>query len=302
VNPLQIVFVFGFFPVSPGKTVVSTAICRGLLNKGFKLAPFKPRSGHNLWYQHNAFLKCRKEARLYCEDIIKLKKASRCSLQYEILNPIDALLAPLNARTFLEKENLREMYIIETSTFYHLLVERYTLWKDGMLRTTLCVNEKNLLDHPLIDRDYIRGLKSGSDEVLSILDVNGWNSIFKGMGPDCTSTCSWKIAEEHELMVVEGYNDAVCPAPRLRYDVVVGVAPGVAALYNPSDFHRVIDVKSKTGGDPMGMIAEEIVNYIKPEIIFSIPALHTHDINNFDLLSQRLEDMIDTLVELLSDA
>lgn len=251
---MQIIYVFGLFPISPGKTVVSTAICRGLFNRGFKVAPFKPRSGHNLWYQHDAFLRCRNEVRLYCEDIIMLSKASKCPIQNEILNPIDALLAPLDTKTFLEKDYIREMYLKDASTFHHLLVERYTQWNDGP-RTMLCVNENNLAADSLVDRSYIRGLRERSDEVHSIADAQSWNSIFRRLGLKCTSTCSKKIEEDHELMVVEGYNDAVCPAPGLRYDVVVGVTPGVAAFYDPDDFHRVIDVKSKTGYDPMGMRA-----------------------------------------------
>lgn len=300
-NSTQTIFVFGFFPVSPGKTVVSTAICRGLLNRGFKVAPFKPRSGHNLWYQHDAFLRCREESRLYCEDIIKLSKASRCPIPNETLNPIDALLAPLDTRKFLEEDYIREMYMKEAITFHHLLVERYTLWRDGP-RTILCVNENNLAEDSFVDGSYIRGLGERSDEVLSIADAQGWNSVFRRLGPECTSTCFRKIAEDHELMVVEGYNDAVCPAPGLRYDVVVGVAPGLAAFYDPDDFHRVIDVKSETGKEPMGMRAVDMIHFMKPQRVITVPALRGHDIKDFDTLSRKLDNIIDSVVEEFSEA
>ena len=282
--------------------MVSSALCRGLLSGGFKVAPFKPRSGHNLWYQHCAFLKCREEARLFCEDIIKLKEASRCELPYEILNPIDALMAPLNARTFLENNYVREMYVKDANTFLHLLVERYTSWKGDRPRTVFCVNEKNLSDEALSDRDYIRDLTKKSDEVLTIEDAAGWDAIFRRLGPSCTSTCSRRIAEEYELMVVEGFNDAVCPAPELRYDVVVGVAPGVAAFYSPDDFHRVIEVKSMTGVDPMGMRSKDIVGFIKPEKMLKIPALGTKDLADFNRLSKKLGDIIEAVLDMISKA
>lgn len=96
-------------------------------------------------------------------------------------------------------------------------------------------------------------------------------------------------------MVVEGFNDAVCPAPELRYDAVVGVAPGVAALYNPEDFHRVIEVKSKIDSDPMGMRAEDIVYFIKPEKMLTIPALDDNDIVDFDRLSEKLCKIIEAI-------
>jgi len=285
---LKLVYVFGLFPISPGKTVISTALCRGLLREGLKVAPFKPRSGHNLWYQYEAFTECKKGVRLFCEDIVKLKKASGCKLPYEILNPIDALMTPLNAGTFLENNRVREMYIKDSDTFLHLLVERYTSWRGDKARTILCLNEKNLSEKALTDGDYMRGLKSRYDEVLIVEDLTGWSSVFSSLGPDCTSTCGRRIAEEYEVMVVEGFNDAVCPAPELRYDVVIGVAPGVAALYNPYDFQRVIEVKSTMGGDPRGMTAEEIICFVKPEKTFKIPALGNNDLTNFDRLSEKL--------------
>ena len=285
---MRSIYVFGLFPISPGKTVVSSALCRGLLSRGFKVAPFKPRSGHDLWYQYEAFKKCKKNARLFCEDITKLKEASRCQLPYEILNPIDALMAPINARTFLENGYVREMYLKKENTFLHLIVERYTSWKEDRTRTLYCLNKKSFCDETLSYKDYVRDLTSKPDEIITIEDASGWASVLRRFGPVCTSTCSRRIAEEYEMMVVEGFNDAVCPAPELRYDVVVCVAPGVAALYDPNDFHRVIEVRSTIGGEPMGMRAKDIVDFIKPEKIFKVPTLDIDDLGDFDRLSKKL--------------
>jgi hypothetical protein len=102
--------------------------------------------------------------RLYCEDIIKLKKASNCIIQNEILNPVDALLTPLDISRFLEKNYIRQMYMEEANTFRHLLVERYTHWSDAPM-SILCVNENNLEDS-LVDNFYIQGLRDRSCEVF----------------------------------------------------------------------------------------------------------------------------------------
>ena len=42
------------------------------------------------------------------------------------------------------------------------------------------------------------------------------------------------------------------------------------------------------GGDPMGMRAKDIVDFIKPEKIFTVPALDIDDLGDFDRLSQKL--------------
>lgn len=293
---LRKIYVFGLFQTSPGKTTVSTALCRGLLKRGCKVSPFKPRSGHNLWFQRGSFNKCKVEARLYCEDIIRLKEAARCYLPYEILNPVDALMAPLDARTFLNKNYMREMYIKDENTFNHLLVERYTSWREGMARSTVCVNDKNRLGDALTDRDYIRQLMEKSDEVLKIKDEAGWNSVFITLAPRSISTCGRRIAEEYEVMVVEGFNDAVCPAPELRYEAVLGVGPGAAALYNPDDFERAIKVKSMIGSEPMDLRSRDIVNFIKPKKIMTVPALDKKDINDFDRLSKKLGELVDDVL------
>lgn len=294
---MRSIYVFGLFPISPGKTVVSSALCRGLLSRGLKVAPFKPRSGHDLWYQYEAFKRCKKNARLFCEDITKLKEASRCQLPYEILNPIDALMAPINTRNFLENGYVREMYLKKENTFLHLIVERYTSWKEDRTRTLYCVNKNNFSDETLSYKDYVRDLTSKSDKIITIEDAPGWSSVLRRLGPVCTSTCSKRIAAEYELMVVEGFNDAVCPAPELRYDVVVGVAPGVAALYNPDDFHKVIELKSMIRGEPMGMRAKDIVDFIKPEKIFTVPALDMDDLGDFDRLSQKLSYITEAVLD-----
>ena len=296
VKDLRSIYIFGLFPISPGKTVVSAALCRGLLSRGFNVAPFKPRSGHNLWYQYPTFQKCKEEDRLFCEDIIRLREASGCQLPYEILNPIDALMAPLDAGDFLKKNDTRGMYLKQAITFDHLIVERYTSLEEGETKSTICINEKNLSGGVLSDIEYISELTETAEKVLRIEDATGWASIYRKLRPVSISTCNRKIVEKHEVTVVEGFNDAVCPAPELRYKAVLGVAPGVVAFYDPDDFERVIKVKSMTGGDPMGLRSKDIIQFIKPEGILSIPPLNSRDLINFDVMSHKLWNVIDAVI------
>lgn len=291
------VFVFGFFSMSSGKTVVSTALCRGLFREGVRVAPFKPRSGHNLWFQRDAFNRCMEEGRLFCEDIIKLREAARCRLPYEVLNPVDALMAPLDAAAFLRRDYVRGMYLEHENPFHHLLVERYTMWEGGRAKSFVCVNERNVRGGSWVDEGYIRRLTGSAEEVWAIEDVNGWASIFGRLGPTSISTCFRRVAGEHELVVVEGFNDAVCPAPELVYGAVLGVAPGAVAFYDPDDFGRVIEVKSMTGGEPMALRSEDVVQFIKPEEILSIPALESGGLADFDVLSERLGNIVDAVLD-----
>lgn len=116
------ILVFSLFETSPGRTVVSATLSRGIRNEGLRVAPFKPRSGHNLWYQHDSYDTCKKRESLFCEDIIKLRKAAKCNLPYEVLNPVDALMAPMDAGIYLSNNNTRSMYIDEDNTYNNLIV------------------------------------------------------------------------------------------------------------------------------------------------------------------------------------
>jgi len=291
-NGLNSIYVFGLFQVSSGKTVVSKALCRGLTNMGLKVAPFKPRSGHNIWYQRYAFEECRREGRLFCEDIIKLKKAARCSLPYEVLNPVDALMAPMYAGAFLTDSYMRGLYLMDADTFNHLLVERYTMLEDGEVRSMIFVNAKNLTGRVLSDKDYIFKLTGKADKVSSIEDVARWASVFNRLGHCSISTCRKSLEEEYGVVVVEGFNDAVCPELGVRYKAVIGVGPGVAAFYDPEDFYRVIELKSIMGLDPKGLRSKEILEFVKPEEVVSIPALSSIDLRSLDVLSQRLGEVV----------
>jgi predicted P-loop ATPase/GTPase len=296
---LRFIFVFGLFPISPGKTVVATAICRALSNRGFNVAPFKPRSGHDVWYQHDSFMKCVKERRLFCEDITKLREATECLLPYEILNPIDALMTPMKVGDYLKKGKAHEMYLKNTVNFNHLVVERYTQWQDGA-RDVFYLSKTGLSSISTPVRDYVQDLVE-HHKVIEVKNLGEWDAVYRQMEPVCTSTCMDRIADDHELVVVEGFNDAVCPAQGFRYDVVIAVAPCIAAFYDPDDYHRVIEVKSKIRSDPRGFRAEDIIEFIKPEKIVRIPSTGLDTRKNYDKLSQKLEKVVNTTLERIQE-
>lgn len=289
---MRAILVFGLFAEDSGKTVAASALCRGLKNKGWRVAPFKPRSGHNLWYQYDAYEACKQEGRLYCEDIIKLKEASDCNLPYELLNPVDALLAPIEARGFLKERREREMYILEENSYTHLLVERYTHW-DGGLRLRVLVNQRWSANRLLRDEGHLEELIEGAEEVISVTSLDEWSEAYRRMAPRCISSCMDRVSKSCDIMIVEGYNDAACPTSDTQYDAVIGVAPGVAVFYNPQDYFRVLEAYRGLGRDPMELRAREMIPFLKPEGFVNIPPIRREELENYDILSERLSSLVD---------
>jgi len=292
------VFVFGLLPESSGKTVISSALARGMINRGIRTCVFKPRSGHNFWYQYDAFLKCKKEEGLFCEDIIKLRRACKCSLPIEVLNPVDALMSPLNVREFIERNAINRLYLFEPDVFLHMIAERYTMYKER-IEHLLCINRKALESRfAMTDLEYIRKLEKRADKVLYLNSPEEWNSIFRAYGPKAIRSCYQKVSKKADYMIVEGFNDAVCPEKSLQYDLVIGVAPGVTIFYDAESFHSVVETLEDLGKDPRGLRAEDVVKYLKKVKILQIPALPSSCLKNYDRLSEKLDQVVELTIDL----
>lgn len=295
---MRSVFIFGFLPESSGKTVISSALARGLINRGIRTCVFKPRSGHNLWYQYDAFLRCKKEGRLFCEDIIKLRRACGSSLPIEILNPVDALMSPLDVRGFLERNAVSQLYLFEQDVFLHLVAERYTICKDEV-KHLLCVNMKALEPRfVMTDLEYIRKLKEHVDKILYLNSPDEWSNIFKDYGPKAIRSCYRKISEKADYVIVEGFNDAVCPEKSLRYDLVIGVAPGIAVFYDAKDFRAILEALEDLGKEPRSLRAENVIKYLKKMKVLPIPALPSSYLKDYDILSKKLNRIVDLTLQL----
>jgi len=101
--------------------------------------------------------------------------------------------------------------------------------------------------------------------------------------------------QAYENIIIEGFNDAVSPEPRIFHDVdvVVGVAPGVAVFYDSKDFKRVIEAMAKLGKDPRSLRAKEVIKYVKVLDVLNIPPLSQEHLIDYDRLSEKLEEVIE---------
>jgi len=290
------IFIFGLFSESSGKTILATALARGLINRGVNVAVFKPRSGHNMWYQYEAFLKCRAMRSLFCEDIIKLKEASRCSLPYEVLNPVDALLAPLNTEVFLEQNITRQMFLFEEDLYRHLIVERYLIFDEEGERRILLVNEKNInAGLVMFDQKYLEELGTNVDQIVPINNLDEWAAFFNEYGSKAIHGCYRKIRQEYNNLIIEGFNDSVCPDLELinEANVIIGVAPGTAILYDVNEFKRIINAMMKLGRDPRALRAKDIITFARKYEVLRIKPVPSQYLTDYDRLSKELKEAID---------
>ncbi|MHA1606613.1 MAG: hypothetical protein ACTSWP_03580 [Candidatus Freyarchaeota archaeon] len=287
------VFVFGVLPESSGKTTVCTAIVRGLSLRGWNVGVFKPRSGHSYWYHHDIYAKCSAEGRLYSWDILRLSQAKGGRpLLLEVLNPVDALFSPLD-RLSLDESSVE---VRLSNPFFELVVERYTIL-DGRVKSVLCVNGVNFESDSLLFKNwaYVKRLMDNADKVIIAESLEEWNDVYSNYAPTAIRSCYKKVCSEHEVVVVEGFNDAVCPDPALRFNLVLGVAPGAVFCYRGDRFRKAVEVVAGAVRDPRSLEARNVLEFLKPERAVRLPALTSRETSDYELLARKLGEVVEVV-------
>jgi predicted P-loop ATPase/GTPase len=64
-------------------------------------------------------------------------------------------------------------------------------------------------------------------------------------------------------LIIEGFNDSVCPEPTVveEADVIVGVAPGATIFYEPNEFKRILNTMAKLGRDPKTLRSKSVIKF-----------------------------------------
>ncbi len=156
----------------------------------------------------------------------------------------------------------------------------------------LCINEEaGKRSVTIVDEDYLTRLKKRASRVISLHSLAGWNRVFNELGPASVRSCYRRVSEMFEYVIVEGFNDAVCPEPTIRHDIIIGVAPGVAAFYDAKRFYGLLDTMSELGKNPAALTAREIAKFLREKAITPIPALPEDCLMDYDKLSVRLSDL-----------
>jgi len=96
------VLVVGLLKADSGKTFFSQGLITALQDRDINIVPFKPLSGHNLYYQFDTFQNNVRSQRISSRDIGKLIATAQTQLPIELLNPVDRLFVPLDFEKYLK--------------------------------------------------------------------------------------------------------------------------------------------------------------------------------------------------------
>jgi hypothetical protein len=218
------------------------------------------------------------------------------SLPYEVLNPVDALLSVFNIEAFLERKCVSQMFLLEQEAYSQLIVERHSILKDGEVESVLLLNEGNVnAGSVLVERDYLEELKGATTQVIPLHGPSEWAALSNELGAKAIQSCYSVVKRACVSLIIEGFNDSVCPDPRVveEADVFVGVAPGAAIFYEPNEFKRILNTMAKLGKDAKTLRSESVIKFARKHKVLKVPLLPPEYLNDYDKLSMKLGQIVD---------
>jgi len=250
-------FVCGVLPEDAGKTTFTAALLHEASRRGLRACPFKPLSGHSYWWQYDSFKHCLSRRRLVCEDIVRLAEACSVDLPLEALNPVDLLLAPPTSLTKL-------LAPPSVQNYEWLAIGRFTTYLRGSLSHLVFYNETNL-------NEDLRELLDALGKALPVRSFKEFLELHQAHYHGSVESC-FKLIEQggFDLIVVEGFNDAVYPWRGVDdMDLVIAVAPGLALIYDTTAFLEAI----KLSPDPYTTTFSEVASSTAPKAKLKLPPL-----------------------------
>jgi len=293
------IFIFGLVEKDAGKTTASKVLLQFFKDLGLDFVPFKPISGHNLWYQWYAFKQCIKQRKLFCEDIYHLKEVVNTDIPIEILNPVDLLFAPLDFDYFINEGFETEIYMTDPTAA--LVMERLTTIHRGETRNVYLVNTA-LETHLKYLKSIIEKLLKHSDEILTFRGRNEQIDIHMRLAEKAINTCYTKILESKGDVLIESFNDAVMPCRHvLNVTVPIGVAPGHILVFDPSKWSKALSVIMQIK-HPSGLKAQDIIPVLKPEKIFKIQPMSKNLLNKTEKIIKNYKPFLEQIEKMVKNS
>jgi len=288
--------VVGLVPYDAGKTTIAESITLAIRDIGIKPLVYKPFSAHNWYLQYGTTIENLKSGMLFCEDILKLRKIADIKEPYEILNPVDTLMAPLDPEYYIKNRMLRYYFIQLNDNRSHIVASRITIYVKQVNKhyNLILINKRAIKGKTLITKD-IEKLVYNADRILEEDRLDEYIAKLEQLRiPAITSTLSY-LEEKYTHIIIESYNDAAYPLPlNIKVDYVIAVSPGKAMIYDAKDYLKAIHLKamiSKT----YQIKTSDILDLLKPRQIIKIPPI-TNPIQKLAVGTKILEKTIEEII------
>ncbi len=254
----------GLLQYESGKTWLTIAFAKNLIERGYMVRLYKPVAGHSAWYQFKTLVDSIKYRVLVGEDVVKYRDYLGVKQDFELLNPIDILSAPPSPT--------RYRSIAEYLAALEVLAEQIVMVRlsdpiEGLSKYYIVEGSINKLVEGL--REWIYKLKT-----LFNPSRIGVEDLLDEIYSPSTSTILYKtlkvLAEDSDILLVESFNDAAIPFYELLdlVEKTFMVTPGYVYELDVVGFKKLVKRNYALYGD-IGVKMSKIFPYI--DTIFESP-------------------------------
>ena len=271
------VLVAGLLPHDAGKTTVAKYVLRGLRDLGLDIAASKPIAGHSAWYQLHSLLKSIELGILVGNDALELHSVCQCPKAIEVLNPIDTLQVPLDVVHFTSPK----IYMETLDTLASIM---------GIARVSTCIDENTAELKYYIVRENLSRITRSLINVLntlieriskrakSVMVVERGRDLISILGTEGVAACD-KCLEillrNHELLVIESFNDAAAPTHlSSKADIAFVVTPGKVMVLPGDKYYKAFKLllDMETGMHPWSawVTTSQILALVRPIMLVDV--------------------------------
>ncbi|GEM_PF-335738 len=274
------ILITGLLGGSSGKTYLAIAVVYALRSTGLRPGVFKPLSIHNWFTEYNTTLENIRSGSLFCGDAVKLRQIAGIKEPYELLNPVDFLVSPLDPSVFINARVPDLYYSFSSDLTKTAIVARFTRYGDEKLHNLYLVNKWALQRKMLIvDEEVVDRITRKADEIVQVNDSKMLNHLVSKYFTSSVSTCLKNLGEKHAIIVIESYSDIAWPLPlKTRVDVVLVTSPGRVLVYDANKFRMAVELKKPLRGLYTTVKLSDIIGLLRPLKHFKVGPTHTAEI------------------------
>ncbi len=274
-----------------GKTTVAASLASFLSGRGFKVSVSKPIGASELWLRPWVLRESESRGIVVTGDAVILARSlRRGDVNLEVLNPVAAILAPIDYSRFPPRSSSAEAASLLPALRVALL--RISECTSSSVKRLHLSSKEALERAPESIAARLRD-SMGSLKPRPLLVNSGFiSSVLSSTGIEAADTCLSMLDSTSDLVVVESNSDVAAPTSLsvAKADAVIVAAPGVACVYSGERWRMAVQLQVSIGS-PWRTTVSDIMEIARPEKLVAIPVTE-------DPLEEGIpEDAVEKIVE-----
>ncbi|HFC49629.1 MAG TPA: hypothetical protein ENJ59_02740 [Thermofilum sp.] len=278
------IFVLGLSPKC-GKTLIASALVKGLLDRSIRTGFIKPLSLVDTYIDLVAINRSADLGYPVSTEAVQLSEINP-NLDYDLVNPVVLVSAPPRLDVFLERRtpstyfayvnNPFKRVVLVKTVFPRSIGARIGYLYEWLLARKLVYADEGILQE--ITRNIHRVLK-----INIHVDVE---SFLRNVMARAIMEVYEKLTKKQRVIIIEGFSEKAWPLPfPLKPDIVLVVAEGSVLMFNGDRYATAVAVKGSYS-DMSTLRTRDLISLLNPNRIF-----HTPPLSPLELVESRVEKL-----------